>query len=130
FEPIAVLFPILLWIAARCQPVFAAVAVLIVAFGLVAATTFEIGSFGDIRTPLSERVLAAQAAMLITSFCALVLTALFTERRRHEAKLAAREARLRLTLDAAQMGTFEVDAATGTVGLDGVSARLLGFEPE
>ena len=41
--PITALFPLLLWIAARCGPVFAAVAAFIVALAIVCTTTFGIG---------------------------------------------------------------------------------------
>src|ERR1700741_4203903 len=45
--PIALLFPLLLWLAARCRPIFAAAAAFIIAFTLVWMTTFGIGYFGD-----------------------------------------------------------------------------------
>src|SRR5215475_15308362 len=41
--PIAALFPLLLWLAARCRPIFAAAAAFIIAFTLVCMTTFNIG---------------------------------------------------------------------------------------
>ena len=37
--PIALLFPLLLWLAARCRPVFAAAAAFIVALTIVWTTT-------------------------------------------------------------------------------------------
>jgi integral membrane sensor domain MASE1 len=43
--PIALLFPILLWIAARCPPVFAAAAAFIVTLAIVGTTTIGIGHF-------------------------------------------------------------------------------------
>src|SRR6266852_8736849 len=45
--PVALLFPILLWITARCQPVFAAAAAFIVSLTIVWTITFGIGHFGD-----------------------------------------------------------------------------------
>ncbi len=83
--PIALLFPLLLWIAARCRPVFAAAAAFIVTIALVWATTFQIGHFGDPGLPMADRVLAARAGILTAALCASVLAALFAERRRHEA---------------------------------------------
>ena len=47
--PIALLFPLLLWLAARCKPVFAAAAAFIVALTIVWATTFGVGIFGDLH---------------------------------------------------------------------------------
>src|SRR5262249_10063125 len=75
--PIALLFPILLWIAARCQPVFAGAAAFIVTVAIVIATTIGIGHFGDPGLPVAERVLAARAGILAVSLCAYVLAALF-----------------------------------------------------
>src|SRR5260370_35903696 len=52
--PVALLFPVLLWLAARCHPVFAATAAFISGLTIVLATTFSIGSFGDASLPISE----------------------------------------------------------------------------
>jgi signal transduction histidine kinase len=82
----ALMFPLLLWLAARCRSVFAAAAAFIVALTIVWTTTF---SFGMFRTfPAAERILAAQAAILVVSLCAIVLASLFSERRESEARLA------------------------------------------
>jgi integral membrane sensor domain MASE1 len=85
---ISLLFPLLLWLAARCRPVFAAAAAFITALTIVWATTFSIGMFGQVNLPMAERVLAAQAAILAVSLCAIVLASLFSERRESEARLA------------------------------------------
>jgi signal transduction histidine kinase len=85
---ITLLFPLLLWLAARCRPVFAAEAAFIVSLTIVWATTFGIGIFGDVNFPIDQRILAAQAGILAVSLCALVLAALFAERRESEAHLA------------------------------------------
>ena len=85
--PLALLFPLLLWLAARCRPVFAAAAVFIVALTIVWTTTFGIGIFGDANYPIADRILAAQAGITAVSLCALVLAALFCERRESEAGL-------------------------------------------
>ena len=62
--PIALLFPMLLWLAARCRPVFAAAAAFIVALTIVWTTTFGIGIFGDPSLPIADRILGAQAGIL------------------------------------------------------------------
>jgi signal transduction histidine kinase len=85
---IALLFPLLLWLAARCRPVFAAAAAFIIALTIVWTTTFSIGMFGQENFPMAERVLASQAAILAVSLCAIVLASLFSERRESEARLA------------------------------------------
>ena len=84
----ALLFPLLLWLAARCTPVFAAAAAFIVALTIVGTTTFGFGMFGEKTFPVAERILAAQAAILVVSLCAIVLASLFSERRESEARLA------------------------------------------
>jgi integral membrane sensor domain MASE1 len=86
--PVALVFPFILWLAARCRPAFAAAAAFITAFTVVWATIFGIGFFGDVNFPIAERVLTAQAGILAVSLCALVLAALFSERRESEASLA------------------------------------------
>jgi PAS domain S-box-containing protein len=96
--PIALLFPMLLWLAARCRPVFTAAAAFIIALAIVWTTTFGIGIFGDASFPMTERVLAAQASILAISLCAFVLAALFAERRQHETVLVESGAQLQKAL--------------------------------
>jgi len=88
------IFPLLLWVAARCKAVFAAIASFIIALAIVWATTFNIGILGFANLPITERILAAQASILTVSLCALVLAALFTERKANEARLARSNAML------------------------------------
>jgi signal transduction histidine kinase len=91
--PVAVMFAPLLWLAARCQPVFAAAAAFIVSLSIVWTTTFGIGYFGGLS--MNERVLAAQFSILLVTMGASVLAALFAEirdkRRLAEAALHASE---------------------------------------
>jgi signal transduction histidine kinase len=93
--PVALLFAPMLWLAARCRPVFAAAAAFIVSFSIVWTTTFGIGYFGNSGLSLSERVLAAQFSILLVTLAALVLAALFAEirdkRRAAEAALQVSE---------------------------------------
>src|SRR5262249_36097515 len=99
--PDAVLFPLVLWLSARFRPAFAAVAAFIIAAATAATTIYGFGTFGDPSFPLADRVLAAQNGMLTGVVVALVLAALFAERRQHEATLVAAETRLRSILEAA-----------------------------
>jgi PAS domain S-box-containing protein len=104
---IALLFPLLLWLAARCRPVFSAAASFIVALTIVWTTTFGMGIFGDSSFPSTERILAGQACILAVSLCSLVLAALFSERQQHQAALKESEARtpeLRLLYETAPIG--------------------------
>jgi signal transduction histidine kinase len=93
--PVAVLFAPLLWLAARCRPVFAAAASFIVSLSIVWTTTFGIGYFGNPGLSMAERVRAAQVSILLVTIGASVLAALFAEirdkRRLAEAALHASE---------------------------------------
>jgi signal transduction histidine kinase len=86
--PGALLFPMLLWLAARCRPVFAAAGGFMVSIAIVWTAIFGIGHFGDVRLPLNDRILQAQAVILVVTLGACVLAALFAERRDSEARLA------------------------------------------
>jgi signal transduction histidine kinase len=77
--PVAVLFAPLLWLAARCRPVFAAAAAFIVSLSIVWTTTFAIGYFGNPALSMAERVFAAQFSILFVTIGASVLAALFAE---------------------------------------------------
>ena len=93
--PVAVLFAPLLWLAARCRPVFASAAAFIVSLSIVWTTTFGIGYFGNPDLSMADRVLAAQFSVLLVTIGASVLAALFAEirdkRRLAEAALHASE---------------------------------------
>jgi PAS domain S-box-containing protein len=128
--PIALLFPLLLWLAARCRPIFAAAAAFIIAFALVWMTTFGIGYFGESYLPIEQRILGAQASILAISLCALVLASLFAERRHHEAALFEGQARLQEALTAGGVVAFEWDAITGASQRSDNAAQILGFDPK
>lgn len=86
--PITGLFPMLLWLAARCRPIFAAAAAFLVSTAVVSTTVFSIGHFGDVRVPMDDRILQAQTSVLFVALGALVLAALFSKRRESETRLA------------------------------------------
>ena len=77
--PVALLFAPLLWLAARCRPVFASAAAFIVSLSIVWTTTFGIGYFGNPTLSMADRVFGAQASILLVTLSALVLAALFAE---------------------------------------------------
>jgi signal transduction histidine kinase len=87
--PIAWLSPMLLWLAARCRPIFAAAGAFIVSITIVCTTVFGIGHFGDPSLTIDDRILGAQASILVVALSAYVLAALFAERRESEARLAS-----------------------------------------
>ena len=96
--PVAVVFPIVLWIAVRCRPVFAAAAAFIVALIVAYSTALGLGDFGDASVPLPDRTLAAQTVVLAGALCLLILSALFAERREYETILEDGTRRLQLVL--------------------------------
>jgi len=109
--PAGLFFPLLLWVTARCRPVFAAAAAFIVALTVVWTTTFDIGILGDPTLPAAQRILVAQASILTASFCALVLAALFAERKAHEVSLARSNLMLERERDNKLMNMQAVTAA-------------------
>lgn len=106
---IIALCPLFLWIAARLPPGVASAATFICAITIVITTTFAIGIFGESHWSFEQRIQAAQASILAISFCALVLTALFSERRLQGIALLDGEARLQEALRAGGVMAFEWD---------------------
>jgi PAS domain S-box-containing protein len=109
--PEDLVFPLVLWAAARCRPVFTAAAVFMIAIAAAASLSYGVGPLADPRIAPDERVYAAQAALLTVVLSALILAALFAERRRNEAVLRATAARLRSTLDAAKQAEVALHAS-------------------
>jgi signal transduction histidine kinase len=83
--PLALLFPMLLWIAARCRPAFAAAGAFLVSITIVVTAVFKIGHFGDPGVSYVDQ--QAQAAILFVAVGAYVLAALFAERRESATRL-------------------------------------------
>jgi PAS domain S-box-containing protein len=121
------LCPLFVWIAARLPPGIASAATFISAITIVATTTFAVGIFGDSRWSLELRIQYAQASILAISFGALVLTALFSERRLQAITLLDREDRLQEALRAGGVMAFEWDLDTDQVRHSQNAASILGF---
>src|SRR6266478_1833907 len=128
--PVALLFPVLLWITARCQPVFAAAAAFIVSLTVVWTITFGIGPFGDPALRISDSIPGSRGAILVFALCAYVLAALFAERRQHEAVLEESEARLQEALAAGAVTAFEWDPRSGLSQRTENAGQILGFDPQ
>ena len=79
---------------------------------------------------LEERILSAQATILATSFGALVLAALFSERRMHELAILERERRLEEALRAGRVMTFDWEVRTGMIQLSQNATEILGLGSE
>jgi PAS domain S-box-containing protein len=122
------LVPFFVWIAARLPPGITTTATFICAITIVATTTFGIGLFGDSRLSFEQRIQSAQASILAISFGALVLTALFTERKLQGIAILDREARLEEALRAGGVMAFEWDLAADQVRHSQNAVQILGFE--
>lgn len=109
--PGALLFPMLLWLAVRCRPVFAAGGVLMVSLTIAGTTIFGIGHFGNTGLPIDYRILQAQAVILATAIGAHVLAALFAERRESEARLARSNTMLERERDTRLLNAQAITAA-------------------
>ncbi len=109
--PVALLFPMLLWVAARCRPVFAAAASFLVSMSVVTTAVFGIGHFGNAGLAMADRVAQAQAAVLFVVLGAYVLAALFAERRASETRLAHANMMLERERDNKLMSAQAITAA-------------------
>jgi PAS domain S-box-containing protein len=94
FDPDAVVLPLLLWLAARCKPVFGIVGAFIVSLTVIYATTFGVGHLGDAAVSIAERVSGAQVLITMVTLYTLVLVALFAQRKDAEEGLRQSENRL------------------------------------
>ena len=86
--PVALLFPMLLWIADRCRPAFAAAAAFLVSIAFVSTAVFGVGHFGNRSLPFDDLILQARAAILFVALGVYGLAALFAERKESETRLA------------------------------------------
>ena len=93
--PVVLVLPVLMWLAVRCRPLFAAAAASILGVTIIWSTASHTGHFGDASIPLGDRILTAQTYVLAGSLLALILAALFAERRLREALLKAGNEQMR-----------------------------------
>jgi PAS domain S-box-containing protein len=121
------LCPLFVWIAARLPPGIASAATFICTITIVTTTTFAIGIFGDSLLSIEQRIQSAQASILAISFGALVLAALFSERRLQGIALLDREARLQEALRAGGVIAFEWDLDVDQVRHSQNAVPILGF---
>jgi PAS domain S-box-containing protein len=100
----------------------------VVTLTVVWSTTFNMGHFGDANVPLAARILAAQTHVLAGVLLALVLAALFAERRRNETTLKMSNERLQLAFGSAKLGALSLDLGTGLLECDARAAQIHGHD--
>src|SRR5215471_13321209 len=126
FEPDAIAFLVLLWLTARNREPFAIAGAFAVSIAVIGAATYGTGHFGDVTLPIAQRVQGAQVVAIMVTAFTLVLSALFTERRRSEAELKQSNNRLQLALDCAELGTWSLQLSTGRFENDVRDRRIHG----
>ena len=136
--PITWLFPVLVWLAARARPAFSAAGAFLVSITIVLTTILGIGHFGDPSHPINDRILGAQAGILVVTLSAYVLAAIFAQRRESAANLAHSNTMLERERDnkllSAQALTaaivHEVKQPLSAIAINGSAAlRFLGKTP-
>jgi signal transduction histidine kinase len=136
--PITWLFPILVWLAARYRPAISATGAFVVSITIVLTTILGKGHFGDPGLPITDRVLGAQAAILVVALSAYVLAALFAQRRESTEQLAQSNMMLERERDNKLMSAQAITAAiahevkqplAAIVTNGGAALRFLGQLP-
>jgi PAS domain S-box-containing protein len=129
-RPIALLFPILLWLAVRCRPGFAAAAVFVVSLAIIWAMTFGSSHFRILAFPFADRIAGAQVAILAVALCEYFLAALLAERRQYASALEESKALLQEALTAGAVMAFECNPVSGLVRRSENAAQILGLGPQ
>jgi PAS domain S-box-containing protein len=125
-NPGAFTLPLLLWLAARCPPIFPIAGAFAISLSAIFAVTFGAGRLGDASVPLMARVHGVQITVVMVTAFTLVLIALFAERRRNEVELKRSAQRLQLAMDAAELGAFSADLVTRDFNCDARVASIHG----
>ncbi len=127
--PLSSQLPLLLWLAVRCGPLFAALGTLVLGVAMVRSFSIQHGRFADIAFSMDQRLFAMHFAMLAIAFVALAIAALIAERRNAEMAARRSEARLKLSLDAGNFGTWELEPASGSFHASEMALSCFGLPP-
>jgi PAS domain S-box-containing protein len=118
--------PLLLWLAVRCGPLFAAAGSLVLGLSILGSFEIERGRFADAAFPFTERLLAADFAMLATAFVALAIAALIAERKDAERR---RGERLRFVTERARVGHWHWEIEPDRHEWSPLCKQLMGVAP-
>src|SRR5262245_20101832 len=121
--PVELLFPLLLWLSARCRPAFTSTAIFVTSLTIVLAVTFNVGHFAKADPTTEARIWGAQAGILGITFCALFLTAVFAERRRNAAVVRA-------VVNTVVDAIVAIDEKGIVKDFNPAAARVFGYSPE
>jgi PAS domain S-box-containing protein len=118
--PVELLFPLFLWLSARCRLAFTSIAIFVVSLMIIFAVTFDLGHFGKVGPTPEARIWGAQAGIVGVALCALLLGAAFAERRQHAAVMAA-------LLNTIEEAIITIDAKGVVKDLNPAAARVFGY---
>jgi PAS domain S-box-containing protein len=118
--PVELLFPLFLWLSARCRLAFTSIAIFVVSLMIIFAVTFDLGHFGKVGLTPEARIWSAQAGIVGVALCALLLGAAFAERRQHAAVMAA-------LLNTIEEAIITIDAKGVVKDLNPAAARVFGY---
>jgi PAS domain S-box-containing protein len=122
--PVELLFPMLLWLSARCRPAFTSAAIFIISLTIVSTIIFRLGHFSNVDpAQLDHVIVGAQAAILGVAIFAYILAALFAERRQHEN-------RMRAIVNTVVDAIITIDDQGTVETLNPAAARVFGHSPE
>jgi signal transduction histidine kinase len=83
----------------------------LVSITIVVTTILDIGHFGDLSHPINDRILGAEASILVVAVSAYILAALFAERRESATHLAHSNAMLKRERDNKLLSAQSLTAA-------------------
>jgi len=121
--PVELLFPLLVWLSARCRLVFTSGAIFVISLAIVGAIIFELGNFAKFGPMTDARIWGAQAGILGVTLCALFLSAVFAERRRHATVV-------RTVLNTVEEAIITIDHEGTVKDLNPAAARVFGYSAE
>lgn len=127
--PLAFLvFPPLIWMGLRFNALETFVVVLAIASIAVIGTAKGIGPFSRTDSQLTQLILCIFITTI--TFIALIMIGIQANQRKIKQQLHASESRLRLALEAANQGLYDLNVQTGETIVNPKYAQMLGYDPQ